>query len=421
MLRGDEPALISRILRRNDVFFGKMLELREVTADWLSYIPHSFPHYTRHTIPHSDEIIHQISKLLFKEDESEEYSTRLSPVEAYILVTSAYLHDVGMVVSDSEKARILDSPDWQTWVSGEGGGGKRWEEVQRFRSSSQPADQNVRNFLADREVRFLVAEFIRRSHQRRAVDVLTQHQAAFARFAFDDPILLRTIADVCFAHGLRPYELQDPERYPQRRDVLGEPANVRFLAVLLRLGDLLDMSSDRACPLLLNAACPLPADSLAHWTEHQRITHRLTAPDRIELTAECDTQEEHRFLRDWAQWLLEEIQNAGILMSRAERHGGWSPPAVSIDGPAPTILIRPSQRARYIPSDWIFELDRDAVFQRLIYSVHEGREMFIRELLQNAFDANRCQMFADLIQEGINLPQYPTDVDDLDARDIRSR
>ncbi len=196
MLRGDEPVLISRILRRNDVFYGKLLELREVTADWLSYIPHSFPHYTRHTIPHSDEIIRQISKLLFKEDESEECSTRLSPVEAYILAASAYLHDVGMVVSDSEKARILDSPDWQTWVSEEGGGETRWEEVQRFRLRTHPANENVRNFLADREVRFLVAEFIRRSHHYRAVDILTQHQAAFARFAFDDPILLRTIGDV---------------------------------------------------------------------------------------------------------------------------------------------------------------------------------------------------------------------------------
>src|SRR3989304_917417 len=47
----------------------------------------------------------------------------------------------------------------------------------------------------------------------------------------------RTIADVCIAHGLRHRELDDPERFPDRRDVRGQPTNVRFLAIMLRLGD----------------------------------------------------------------------------------------------------------------------------------------------------------------------------------------
>jgi hypothetical protein len=129
----------------------------------------------------------------------------------------------------------------------------------------------------------LIAEFVRRIHHRRTAEIIAQHDLGLGAFSFGDSVLRDTISNVCLAHGLDRYELLDTVRFPERRDIQNETVNVRFLAFMLRIGDLLDMSSDRACPLLLNAASPIPADSLAHWTKYQRITHKLTAPDRIEL------------------------------------------------------------------------------------------------------------------------------------------
>jgi hypothetical protein len=183
------------------------------------------------------------------------------------------------------------------------------------------------------------------------------------------------------------------------------------MAILLRLGDLLDMSHDRACPLLLNAACPLPAESLAHWTKYQRITHRLTAPEAIEIRAECENQEEHRYLQDWCQWLVDEVREAGVLAARCLRHAEWRPPHVSLGGPAATITVEPAPTASYLPSSWTFDLDNDAVFQRLIRDVYQEPDVFVRELIQNALDATRCQMYHDLLAEGIEPPEYPTQVD----------
>jgi len=179
----------------------------------------------------------------------------------------------------------------------------------------------------------------------------------------------------------------------------------------------LDMSADRACPLLLNAACPLPADSLAHWTQYQRITHRLTAPDRIEITAECENQSEHRVLQDWCQWIVDEVRAARTLLSRSKRHHEYELPIAETEGNDKTIVIRPTPTATYFPSNWNFQLDQEAVFQRLIYDAYENTEVFIRELIQNALDANRCQMYADLVKQSITPPQYPTEV----AEDIRTR
>jgi len=405
----EQIPLVAYLRGKDPVFYGKILELRDVVRGWLSYIPQTFPHYTRHTIEHSEEIILQASKLLFETERPETCVVPLSGVEAYIIIAAAYLHDAGMVASEAEKERILDSEEWQEWTRS-GGGAPRSQAIAALRSGDQPADAALRHFLADVQTRFLIAEFIRRRHHLRAMDVISEHHAALAAFDFGDPILRRLVGNVCVAHGLKPHELEDKERYPDRCDIRGEVANVRFAALVLRLGDLLDISHDRACPLLLNAACPLPADSLAHWSQYQAITHRLTAPDQIAIHAECENQEQHRVLSDWCQWLTREVAEARSIMARCQRHGQWRPPACTMEEPGATIVIRPTDEATYVPLDWTFDFDQDEVVRRLVYDVYESPYTFIRELVQNALDATRCQLYADLAAAGLEAPESPTKV-----------
>ncbi len=387
--------------RQNSSYFHEAEQLRDTVTDWLGYVVHTFPHYTKHTVDHSDNIVRQISHLLFPEKKKKPV-VALSPIEAYVLIAAAYLHDAGMVVSDSEKRAILESDDWKRWV--EGAARERWEKVRTIREAAQPADPTVRDFLADVYTRHLMAEYVRRVHHKRAARVIADHPATFDRFSLKDPLVARTIADVCVGHGLSHAELQDRNRYPEQRQLAGDHANVRWMAIMLRLGDLLDMRAERACPLLLNAASPLPPESVAHWTQYQKLTQFLVSPERIEIAAECDTRDEYQALRDWCHWIEEEAKNATLLMTRAERHEEWQPPA-------PSIAIGKSANATFLVDDWRFELDRDAVFDRLIYDVYEEPITFIRELIQNALDATRVRMYLDLEAAGLPRPEYPTEVD----------
>ena len=43
---------------------------------------------------------------------------------------------------------------------------------------------------------------------------------------------------------------------------------------------------------------------------------------------------------------------------------------------------------------------------------HSRPEEFIRELLQNAFDANRCKLYIDLLADGLPCPDSPTKVEE---------
>jgi len=373
-------------------YAGKVEEVRAVLAGWLEYIPATFPYYTRHTIGHSDEIVRQLSHLLFNDDDPEQAVLPLSSSEAFILITSALLHDAGMVMSDTDKASLLGSSAWEEWLSTSPSRQEQLENIDSFRSGDSLASPELRNFLADVRLRQVLAEFVRRTHHERVTPLLVERENEMGRFAFGDPVLLQTIGSVCAGHGLARTDLDDHNRYPDRRDVHGAAVNVRLMTILLRLGDLLDMSVDRACPLLQSAAAPLPRDSLAHWDQYQRIRHRVTSPDMIELDAECETADEHRLLRDWCQWIVDEVNGSRALMAGARRHAGWTPPVARIGGPDATMLIRVAPGAGYVPADWTFELDAAAVVDRFVSDVAPGRLNFVKELVQNALDATRCRL-----------------------------
>ena len=188
-----QPTLLKFLEDKNRMLFGKSIEIRDSIQAWLAYIPQSFPHYTQHTIEHSDEIILQISKLIFKDDDPNQPVVQLSAIEAYIIVAAAYLHDAGMVISDKEKIEIIQSPEWLSWIA-EGSSAKRWEEIKVLRNKAEPANLDVRNFISDLQTRFLIAEFVRRKHHYRANTIITEYQPLLGRFAFDDPLLLRAIS-----------------------------------------------------------------------------------------------------------------------------------------------------------------------------------------------------------------------------------
>ena len=397
-------------LKKSPVYYGKVLELRKEISNWLSYVPQTFPHFTRHTVEHSEAIIHQVSRLIFQDGKLVRSVAKLSPTEAFILIAAAYLHDAGMVASDREKTQILESDEWRDWVAANKSVQERLTRIDSFRAGNDPSEPEQRNFLADIQFRFLLAEHLRRKHHLRARDVIQNHEISLGRFAFQDPVLKEAIAKVCVAHGLDYSELEDVERYPKECDIRSDKVNLQLLAVLLRLGDLLDMGHDRACPLLLNAACPLPSDSIAHWTQYTRITHRNTSPKILEIGAECATADEHRVLQDWCQWIVDEVNRSSILAASWDRHKNWRPPHASMGPKSPTIQIRPKPSAQYRPCKWRFELDPDLVFERLIKDTYEFGFDFIRELVQNALDANRAQMYRDLKNMGQPVPVSPTKV-----------
>lgn len=374
---------------------AKVIELRDRVSLYLRGVQNTFQHYTSHAIDHSDQIVRELSNLLFDDPEDlESISVKLSGIETYLLLLSAYTHDAGMVVSDEEKLEALSSPTWQEFAATNH---IVEADISAIVSTVESVDGQLTApqdlFVRALEQRLLLADFFRQRHATRATGAISGALAITADFLAGDPSAEATLTALCVGHGLNRAELASDTSYPTRRDIFGEGVNVRLLAILLRLGDLLDMRYDRACPLIRSIASPIPPSSDVHWNQYGRIKGRITSPSRIDIHAECETAHEHRVLRDWCTWIADEIRDAPKLLAGSLRHQDWRPPKATLGGSHDTIQIVRAPGARYRAEDWRFTFDENEIVVRLVRDVHRHPLGFLRELLQNALDATRTRAY----------------------------
>ncbi len=159
---------------------------------------------------------------------------------------------------------------------------------------------------------------------------------------------------------------------------------------------------------------------MPHWQQYSAKKHENITPKVIEFTFHCENQDTHRVLRDWFGWLEAEVRAVGLEQLHAARHDTWKAPRCIVSSQAtpdsgsankkPTIIITPAVGAKYTFHDWKLEFDNDAVLHLLIHSVYDTPMIFVRELIQNALDATRCQMYADFAAQnpGVTPPNRPT-------------
>lgn len=72
----------------------------------------------------------------------------------------------------------------------------------------------------------------------------------------------------------------------------------RFVAVLLQLGDALDIDNDRFHPFAQRFLGQLPAQSQAHYEKHLAIRTLKITPEEIQIEADCDTREAMRLIKN---------------------------------------------------------------------------------------------------------------------------
>jgi signal transduction histidine kinase len=390
-------ALFRRLetLGRGDLL-AKVLGLRGRVETYLQGIGATFAHFTSHAIDHSDQIVRELSSLLYEDAKDEEsICVDLGAIEVYLLLLAAYLHDAGMVVTDEEKYAVLASPSWEEFATTHQGIADDVAHLQQeLDAAPETATEPQLLFVRSLEQRLLLAEFFRAHHAERMRGVFSSALRVGDDYLEGDPSAIATLAAVCIGHGLNRAELGSEPTYPTRRDIFGEPVNVRFLAILLRLGDLLDMRYDRACPILQSIASPLPRSSGVHWSQYRRITNRVTSPSRIEIRAECQAAEEHRLLLDWCNWIVEEVREAPRLLASSALHARWQAPLATIGTGHETIQIVRAEGARYRAEDWRFTFDENEIVIRLVRDVHRHQFGFLQELLQNALDATRARAYS---------------------------
>lgn len=360
-----------------------------------------FPHYSRHDESHSKQILVNIERLLA------DNLSLLTATDTWLLLEAAYWHDIGMVVPQKALEDALAEQDFKDYLAEL----SRNEHHELHRLASRFDASNPCQCFAGAhspvdavdKFRQLMAEWFRRQHARRASEVV---QSPWQTIGLNSPRtelipsrLFRLLGQICLMHGSDFNTMM--EHLPFREAGMAqEDCHPRFVACLLRLGDLLDLDDNRFCPVMQHIAGDnRPALSKAHEAKHQSIRHLRMDRDRIEVSAECEDIDSYLETWKWFDWLKQEMQQQ---MSR------WSDIVPRRElGLLPTLgdlkvtsknqkILRPGQRPQ-------FRIEGKNAIELLQGSnLYSNQFAFIQELVQNAIDATLIRIW---LTDGMKNPE----------------
>lgn len=354
-----------------------------------------FPHYSRHDESHSKQILINIERLLGDDIKL------LTATDTWLLLEAAYWHDIGMVVPQSDIEEALATPEFEQYL----------DSIRRepnnplhifaksfdtkkmttcFSGSNTPLEA-VESF------RNLMAEWFRRQHPARAEKIIqTPWDSAGISSPRTELIparLFKLLGRVCQMHGAPFEEILGPKGLPFREAGLAqEDCHPRFIACLLRMGDLLDLDDNRFCPVMQRIAGEnRPQLTKAHEDKHAGIRHLRIDRERIEISAECSSIDGYLETFNWFNWLKQEIQYQMV---------NWQDIVPSRDlGLLPTLgalEVRLSGKLQILNEGQKpqFGLDTKKAIELLQgNNLYSSKYSCIRELLQNAVDATLLKIW----------------------------
>jgi hypothetical protein len=341
---------------------------------YLDEVRRYFHQFTDHSITHSIRIVSRIGSFL-----DDEQLEALTTAELYLLIACPLMHDIGMVVGEKEVDALLKNPKFA-----------EESKAFRLRNSIQAGDDWERKGIG----RMFLTDYIRRHHGERARSTLLSDVTPVRMLTGENKAVASWIGKICEAHTRSFADVADPREFPDRLLLDERRVNTRFIAICLRLGDLLDINTNRVCPALRMLSEPLHFISKNHWDQYSGIEILETAPGKdIVIAGTCPTQDSHRVLKQWIGWLKNESANAVQLLSMSDarsRHYRLALGPVKDD-------VEPGTDAAGQPLyeflEYKFNLDEEKVFKRLFGRELYGRvDVAFRELVQNAIDATRIRV-----------------------------
>ncbi|NTU50218.1 MAG: hypothetical protein HGA87_04930 [Desulfobulbaceae bacterium] len=225
---------------------------------------------------------------------------------------------------------------------------------------------------------------------------------------------VEAVVTISVAHSWdRKKVLEDDSLRPREFGGNGDLVDLRFLAILLRLGDLLDLGEGRISSLMWNYLRPLNPVSEAHWRKESKLKVDRCQADLIEISGHFDIdsggikeREAYRLATDWLKWLEEEILSAHHYLRIMEPHFSQRLQLGALRFDKSHVTVKGLAAEGQVS----FELDRQRIMQLLGDQIYSDGCVFVRELLQNAVDATRAQMVRDRKQQIDNHdPLFPPD------------
>lgn len=394
--------------------------LRKQIEEKLVYSTGVFVNYSLHDKTHCFSVIQSIERFL-----GEDRICQLSATDTFMLLVCIYSHDYGMAQTFNKIYDILGSAMFKEFL-------EEQEKEDLMEKEDAWAIHNILNYLNEEKTKIplndlyfsimlVVQLYLRPLHWKGVIDIRNDYKILFQsrlkeRFINGS----EGIVEICMSHG------QSREilfKLPYCSDgMFGDDYHPRFIASMLRLGDLLDMDNGRF-PVWFTSEIAhnknlIPQLSILHFRKHEAISHFLITPKKIEITAQIyssvlepdnsDNIRKKDFLREkalkesyetasliseWTEQLSDECQELVLKWDEIVQPDFGRPPA------CPKVNIYVDDE-KYMSQNRTFQMKMP---QEQIMKLLEGTSIYkdkfvgIREMIQNAIDASLLQLWSDLL------------------------
>ncbi|MBR2092123.1 MAG: hypothetical protein IJ905_17695 [Fibrobacter sp.] len=439
-----EKISISEIIEQKSTSCDENKKLWQVSKAIIqSVIEHSkqissqMTEYDIHDERHSEKVIEIIENLLA------EKIKQLSFYELILLYLSAYLHDSGMALPNWEykalkavegcdkyfdstlkfsikndfkspqtfdeiktivqNANLFDYNSAKNYIFIENSEDKVVENISKLileyeafrnRYVTQLKEKN-NNYDYIEFSKVIRSEFIRITHHKKAVSNIKnlKNKIETAISPYYTNSFLQDLGNICQAHG---ENLDFIKKLPKEsEDWENNKNNIQFLALILRLGDIIHFSSDRA-PLSLYSEKQISnEESLKHWkVKFQDVKYSFSIIEgqiSISFQAFCSEPEMYYFLTDYINGIDEEINNFYCLKQNWEKLERFDDYNIILN---PTVLrdnIKYDSDV-FIPDEKMkFTLDQAKILNLLMgVQLYKDKFACLREVYQNALDTSKC-------------------------------
>ena len=259
---------------------------------------------------------------------------------------------------------------------------------------------DIREYLALSES--IRSEFIRKTHHARAADYIGNLRRKLSSEIGESSSVkvLEDLSNVCMAHG-KSYEFVQKLDQASTVDDVGT-ANLRFAAIMLRLGDVTHFSSDRAPVSLFSEKGITDSESITHWKAKfadtkYKITESQDRKKTICFSAFCSEPSVYYFLHDYIDWIDAEL---GFYFSFLHDLEFFKQDTTAYDLQLNNKVDRGgivADKEKFVPdNDAKFSMDQSRIISLLMGTqLYKDKYLCLRELYQNSLDACKCMKAQD--------------------------
>lgn len=372
--------------------FDKRLLTRALTT-----ISRDFPHYSLHDASHSSTIITQIEKIISPDVE------KLSATDCWLLLEACYWHDAGMIITNDEKKALLASDSFKIHL-------EQLAESQHELSSYAKAViynealKGLENILHESNaLTFLISDYYRSLHADRSGGHVLNPMGikiSSPRTTLIPQRFFNFVAEIVQCHGKKRTEILNLAKQNDGMDA-NDYSHPRYIAALLRIGDLLDIDDGRFCPTLLENIGEIPPSSLDHQHKHASIKHLLINHEVIDIKAECVEYGGYKAQKAWFDYIQDEFDYQKRVWNKIVPESSYRalPTIENLDCSIKGYIAIKGK----VPS---ISLDSKRVYDYITGAqLYSEKYPFVREIIQNAIDATYYQCWEELTEE-VKISDY---------------